>query len=94
MTLESFRRAGAVLSGIGAGLIFTHMIHEATGIEGPGLRVLYLVLVGFGAAAGWSNSRDLAPWTDRDRRDWIIGWIVVLALIGIVLLTFAADAFK
>src|SRR4051812_32227006 len=83
--VEALHRAAAVFGGVYFGLFVAQVVHWVTGLERLGLAVLALVLAAIGAAAGWANAKELTPWTEQERRDSMIGWSVVVFLVGVCL---------
>lgn len=55
-------------------------------LDGTALAVTALVLGGIGAAAGWTHARRLTPMRSAERRDAVLGWSIVGALIGVLAL--------
>jgi hypothetical protein len=89
--VEALRRAAAVFGGVYFGLFVAQVVHWVTGLERLGLAVLALVFAGVGAAAGWSNAKALIPFTDQERRDSIIGWSVVVVLVGVCVVGYLVE---
>jgi hypothetical protein len=70
------------LAGVYLGLAVPSVVHWLTGLRGTWLLLLALGCAGGGAAAGWAEARELPQMTSRHRRDTLIGWSVVGALVA------------
>lgn len=82
--MEAIRRSWTVLIGIVVGLWVASAVNWAFGLDGIPLGVLAAVLAGVGGAIAFSQARELEPMDDRERRDAIMGWSVVAALVAIL----------
>jgi hypothetical protein len=89
--VEALRRGTAVFGGVYFGLLVAQVVHWVTGLQRLGLLVLALVLAGMGAAAGWANAKELTPLTVQERRDSIVGWSVVVVLVGVCLVGYLVE---
>ncbi|HWT93456.1 MAG TPA: hypothetical protein VN238_10700 [Solirubrobacteraceae bacterium] len=82
--VETLRRIAAVVVGVWTASWGTAIVHWLTGLEGIVLLPVAVAFAALGAAVGWQNARSLERWTSQERRDAIVGWSFVLALIGLV----------
>lgn len=82
--LEPVRRAATVFGGVWVGLWIARIVGWIADLEGVVLGVVALAFAAVGALAGWSSARDLQPMQSQERRDAVLGWGLVGALIGAV----------
>jgi hypothetical protein len=54
------------------------------GLEGAAVTVPVIIAALLGAAIGASEARDLEPWAPSKRRDAIIGWGTVIAVVAVI----------
>jgi hypothetical protein len=79
---ESLRRATSVLGGVWIGLWLARILGWIVDLDGAVLGVLALVFAVIGAATGWASARKLQPMRPGERRDAVLGWSIVGALVG------------
>ncbi|MEA2495726.1 MAG: hypothetical protein QOJ29_3637 [Thermoleophilaceae bacterium] len=80
--METTRRWWTVLAGVYCGLFLASEAHRLTGLSGIWLLLLTLVCASVGAAVGLATAHELRPMDSRDRRDALIGWGIVGALLA------------
>jgi hypothetical protein len=82
--MERIRHGAAVLGGACTGLWFARGIGWILDLDGLVLAVIALACALLGGAAGHAHGRTLTPLDSRERRDAVLGWSVVGALVGAI----------
>lgn len=82
--IERVRRAALVVGGIWIALWVTRFVAWVTGLGGIALAFVALALALLGACCGWARAQELTPLESQERRDAILGWSIVGALIGAI----------
>lgn len=67
-------------------MLAVNLVQSATGLSGLWLLMLAIVLIGAGATLGWSIARAVPALTGPERKNWIIGWAVIIGLVTLFLL--------
>jgi hypothetical protein len=79
------RRVGAVLVAVWAGLAVVGLVvHRLLGVDGTWMWVCAGVAVVVFGAVGISSAKEIEPMTAAERRDTLLGWGAVLALIAVI----------
>ena len=84
--VDAVRRVDARLTGVLLGVLAIKLVHWATGLSGLWLVVLAIVLIGAGAKLGWSIAKAVPPLTGPERKNWMIGWAVLIGMVTLFLL--------
>ena len=67
-----------------SGLWLGRLVVWVFGLDGGALTAVFVIGGAIGLVGGVETARTLDPWDSKDRRDAVIGWGVVGALIALV----------
>ena len=83
--MEALRKVATVLSLTGGGIYLASIVTDLILGLSRGWVLGAMAVCGLlGFVVGVADARELTPWSRSERRDAVLGWGVVLALIAVI----------
>jgi hypothetical protein len=82
--MEKLRHGAAILGGVWVGMWLARIVGWIFGLDGLVLGAVALAFSVLGGVAGHARGKELPPLDSRERRDAVLGWSFVGAIVGVL----------